>query len=304
LSPIAIQNDNVIGTGRRVQTEEGSRDVPALEPMEPFATSGAWLNVDDQIGLVTEAGFRYVPAGQYTRRSAAEDLVTPDRGKGGTRLLVAPRLSAAETERLAREFSVRRVGRFGEVQLRDGPDGPLVSVTVDLGRAITFLPPADISVRGQVAEGYGLEKMTDGDPESFAVFRNAQGRGPVPESPVILEFSKPAEAEDAFALRLVPRPRYGPREIGLEIRRHGAWQRLATAQVDFRHKDLELAGQEAAERFRLTITRTWDRGAELSDAPRDTQIAELSFLVDEEEESPGTEAPAPFQLRVIEPDGT
>ncbi|MFH1572849.1 MAG: hypothetical protein ABIG68_02635, partial [Acidobacteriota bacterium] len=133
LSPMGIQNDNVVtGKGRIVHSAAGSQEVPALVPMAPFSVPGRWLNVDDQLGLITEAGFRYVPAGRYTRRSAAEDLVNPKREVGGTCLLVAPRYSAVETARLAKTFSVRREGREHQVRLCDGPDGPMVSITIDL----------------------------------------------------------------------------------------------------------------------------------------------------------------------------
>jgi hypothetical protein len=157
---------------------EGPRDVPALQPKEPFATSGAWLNVDEQIGLINEAGFRYVPAGQYTRRSAAEDLVSPIGSPGHTAMLVIPRASAAETARLARQFSVRRAGPFYEVYLRDGVDGPLVCAQVDLGRFVKFLPPADVSTPGQVSESFGLENLTDGDPTTCTVFKAFHRRDP------------------------------------------------------------------------------------------------------------------------------
>lgn len=303
LNPLAIQNDNTIGPGRRVHSIEGSRDVPALEPMEPFSTSGTWLNVDDQIGLVTEAGFRYVPAGRYTRRSAAEDLVTPKSGPACTALLAGPRLSAGETKRLAREFSIRRVGHVHEVRFRDGPDGPLVCVKVDLGRLVKLLPAVDVATHGQVSENFGLENMTDADPESYVVLRNAGGLGPVPDAPVILEFRKPAGAEDASALRIVPRPHYGPREVTLEIKRAGSWHSLAKAEVGSQHKDIELAEHEGADRFRLTISTGWDRGTQLAHAPRNTQIAELTFLVTKKRPEPDPESGRRFELRVIEPDG-
>lgn len=302
LSPIAIQNDNTIGTGRRVHSVDGPRDVPALEPMEAFSTSGTWLNVDDQIGLITEGGFRYVPAGQYTRRSAAEDLVNAIGGPGHTGLLAAPRASAAETERLARTFSIRRVGQVHEVRLRDGVDGPLVCVKVDLGRLVELFPPEGLSTEGQVSENNGLEKMTDGDPATCTVLRTPGGVGPVPEAPVILEFRKPAGAEGASGVRIVPRPGYGPRAVTLEVNRAGAWQPLAKVEVGSQHKDIELADHDGADRFRLTISTGWDRGAQLSHTPRNTQIAELSFLVAEKRPEPSPGADVPFQLRVLEAD--
>jgi len=301
LSPLAIENDNLTGSGRRVQFAGVSRVVPALVPMEPFSVPGTWLNIDDQIGLITDTGFRYVPAGKYTRRSAAEDLVGPNRGLQGTCLLVTPRYSAAETEALAKTFTVCRSEGQREVQFRDGPNGPLVCVRVNLGRPIRFFPPISVSVNGQVSDRFGLAKLADGNPESYAVLRNPNGDGPVPESPVALEFRRPPGAEKAHVLRIVPRARYGPREVTLGVHRAGSWHDVATVRLGFEQCDLKLTACDSTERFRLTISKGWDRGESLSTSPRNTQIAELSFLVTDQLQMSHPKPVVPFSLRIIEP---
>jgi len=298
LSPLGIQNDNVISPkGRTVSSAAGRKTVPALVAMKPFPVDGPWLNVDDQLGLIAQAGFRYIPAGRYTRRSAAEDLVVPLRGKGGTCLLVAPRYSAAETQRLAEVFRVEREDGVHTVQFRDGPDGPLMCVDVSLGEGVRTARPASIATEGSVAPGYPLQNLADDDPMTFTVLRNGSGKGPTPDAPVIVEFSMPEKAGTPRALRIVPRPRYGPREVALEVRRRATWQRTATAQLGSGLKDLALEELGGVERLRLVISKGWDRGEQQSASPRNTQIAELSFLLAEPAGEAESEAKAPFVIR-------
>jgi hypothetical protein len=301
LGPLAIQNDNVVtGRGRTVQFAGGSRHVPPLEPLAPFVVPGTWLTVDGELGLLTEAGFRYVPAGRYTRRSAAEDLVVPRKGRTATCLLVAPRCPAAPTARLAGSLRVAREGRLTRVWLRDGVDGPLLCATVDLGRWTRTAPPADITVDGSAHPRRPVRNLLDDDPATWAIFRNADGGGPAPDAPIVLEFSAPAGAGAPRALRIVPRPRYGPREAVLAARRAGKWHTLATAELrPAGPTDIALPALEGASRLRLVISKGWDRGQALGSAPRNTQIAELRFLLAEAEMR---DAPTPFDLRVVEPE--
>ena len=300
LGPLGVQNDNVVpGTGRTVRWESGSRHVPPLTPMEPFATGCPWLNIDDQLGLISEAGFRYVPAGKYTRRSAAEDLVGPLGGERGTCLLVAPRYSAAETKQLADAFSVAREGRRHVVTCQDGIGGPTVRITLDLGRGSRFVAPVDLAVAGSVAEHFPVDGMTDGDPSTYGVLRNQQGNGPTPDAPIVLEFALPETAGLPSAVRIVPRPLYGPREVALEVRRAGVWEEVAGARLSSDLADIPLPAGGPVERYRLVITSGWDRGGELAEAPRNTQLAELSFILRDAAEAAESGPPTPFEIRVL-----
>jgi len=299
LSPVGIQNDNVVtGRGRTIRWAAGSQHVPPLKPMAPFSTAGTWLNIDDELGLLTEKGFEYRPAGRYTRRSAAEDVVTCVRSPHGAGLVFAPRCTASETADLAESFACTRQGGQHVVRCRDGVAGPMVEVAVSLGAGVRLVSPVEVSVDGSAHANHPMANMTDDDPSTFTVIRNAVGKGPTPDAPVAVELSLPAGGTAPHALRIVPRPNYGPRTAILQSRQEGAWQNLRTVHLRAAPVDFALAAARPAQRLRLLITASWDRGAALASAPRNTQIAELA-LVFVREESPDAAKVEPFRLRVL-----
>ena len=300
LAPLAIQNDNVVtGSGRQVVFGSETRTVAPLVKTDPFTVEQPWLNIDGQLGLISESGFQYMPAGKYTRRSAAEDLVTANRGPDGTYLITAPRYSAEETARLGEDFAVTRNAGLHQVQLRDGPGGPIVQLTLDMRPRAKSVTPVEISLVGKLGRKSAIEHLTDNDPATFAVFYTDDGNGPSADKPVILEFSMPAGAKSAAAVQLVPRPGYGPRKIRLEAGRTTTWQELAITEIGSDSKIIGLPEDLRGNRFRLTILSSWDRGAALADRARNTQIAELGFLMPVE--PPGSHPNTAFDVRVIQP---
>ncbi len=300
LGPIAIQNDNVVtGTGRQVISARQTRTIPPLLKSDPINVKGSWLNVDGLLGLITESGFRYTPAGKYTRRSAAEDLITTNRGPEGTYLIAAPRYSAQETARLAEDFVVTRNADRHQVKLRDGADGPLVQLTLDMRPRALVEAPVEISVVGKLGRNSTIERLTDNDPDTFVVLYTADEKGPSTDTPVMLEFSKPPGAKSGGAVRIVPRPGYGPREIRLETRRNTAWHEVAAIEIGSDPQLIGLSDDSRDTRFRLTIFSSWDRGVKPADAARNTQIAELGFVVSVE--SPNSQPKPVFDIRVVEP---
>ena len=98
-----------------------------------------------------------------------------------------------------------------------------------------------------------------------------------------------------------PAPRYGPRQVTLGVHGAGSWHDVATARLGFVQSDLKLTACEGTQRFRLTISKGWDRGKALSTWPRNTQIAELSFLVTDQLRTSHPIPFVPFSLRIIEP---
>ena len=298
LGPIAIENDNVVtGQGRTVRCAGKTVHVPALKPKPRFTLPGRWANVDEQLGLIAAGGFQYVPASRYTRRSAAEDLVRPEKAGQVNYLLVAPRASADETARLAQTVSVEQVGRVCRAQFRDGPDGPLVRVAVDLGALPRMAKPVDLATPGSASPGHPMGLMTDDDADTFCVLRNEQGTGPTPQTPTFLSFAVPA-AQAVRGLRIVPRRRYGPRSVEVQTLRQGTWRKLAGADLRDELCDIALNLTPDDRRLRVVITRGWDRGPALAAKPRNTQIAELAFLL-ADSPSDGDQPPA-FELDVIE----
>ena len=300
LGPVAIQNDNVVtGTGRQAISGHETWKVPPLVKTDPFTVERPWLNVDGQLGLISESGFQYAPAGKLTRRSAAEDLITPNQGPDGTYLITAPRYSAEETARLAEGFAVIRKAGLHRVQLRDGPNGPIVQFTLDMQRRARSMAPVEISLVGKLGRKSTMANLTDNDPATFAVLYTADGNGPSSDSPVVLEFSMPSGTKSAGAIQIVPRPGYGPRKIRLESRRKTTWHELAGTEIGSDPKIIELPEDTRGNRFRLTISSSWDRGAAPADGARNTQIAELGFLIPVG--PPGSQPNTAFDVRVIQP---
>lgn len=300
LGPVAIQNDNVVtGTGRQVISGRETWTVAPLVQTDPFTVERPWLNIDGQLGLVSESGFQYTPAGEYTRRSAAEDLITANRGPEGTYLITAPRYSAEETARLAEEFTVIRNAGLNRVQLRDGSDGPIVQLTLDMQPRARAVAPVEISLVGKLGRKSTIAELTDNDHGTFAVFYTTDGKGPSADDPVVLEFSMPPGAKPARAVQIVPRPGYGPRKIRLEVRPDTAWHELAGTEIGSDSKTIELPDDTRGNRFRLTISSSWDRGTAPADGARNTQIAEIGFLIPVE--PPGSQPNTNFDILVIQP---
>ena len=298
LGPVAIQNDNVVsGMGRRVIFGRETRKVPPLVKTDPFVVEGRWLNVDGRLGLISESGFQYTPAGKYTRRSAAEDLITTTGGPDGAYLITAPCYSAEETARLGEDFGVTRKGGLHRVQLRDGPNGPIVQLTLDMQPRAISVAPVEISLVGKLGRKSRIEDLADNDPGTFAVLYTAAEKGPSPNSPVILEFSAPPGGKSAEAIQITPRPGYGPRKIHLEARRETTWHELASAEIGSDSKVIGLAEDTRGDRYRLTILSGWDRGAAPAGGARNTQIGELCFLVSVE--PPGSLPEKGLEIRVI-----
>jgi hypothetical protein len=278
LSPVAIQNDRVVtGGGRTVRFATGSRHVPPLEPMPTFGVSGKWLTVDDQLGLINSEGFDYEPAGKLNRRSAAEDLINPRPGKDRTCLVAAPRYDAENTSAMARSFSVVIKEEATAVVLRDGPDGPLLRMRIGLSSLIKPVIPVEFKVDGQVSERSGLGNLTDGDPSTWCTVRNRQGKGPTVADPIAVEFRQPTSEIEIGAISVVPRPGYGPRQVALQVKQGADWQTVAVASMKDAAAILSCPPARGARTFRLMVTSGWDRGSAASQ-PRNTQIAELSFL--------------------------
>ena len=300
LGPLAIQNDNVIpGGGRRVHSVQKPRTVLALVKTDPFDVERPWLNVDGLLGLISESGFRYTPAGKYTRRSAAEDLITTDRGPEGTYLLTAPSHSEAGTPRLAEDFAVTREADRHRVRLRDGLDGALVELVLDMQPRARYVAAVEISLVGELGRKSTIEKLIDNDSDTFAVFYTAEGKGPSADSPVAVEFSLPPEVKSACAVQVVPRSGYGPKRIRLDARRDTDWHELASREMGADSTIIQLSEDAGDSRFRLTILSSWDRGVDPAGGARNTQIAELGFLVSAGSSS--SRPDRPFEIRVVQP---
>ena len=300
LGPVAIQNDNVVtGAGRQVICGQETWKFPPMVKTDSLTVEGPWLNVDGQLGLISECGFQYTPAGRLTRRSAAEDLVAPIRGPDGTYLVTAPRYSAKETARGAEDFAVTRNAGNHQIQLRDGPDGPIVQLALDMQPRARWVAPVEISLVGKLGRESTIEDLADNDPTTFAVFYTADGKGPSPDGPVILEFSMPPGATSAGAVQIVPRPGYGPRRIRLEARRETTWHELAGMEIGPDAKIIGLPEETGGNRFRLTILSSWDRGTTPAEGARNTQLAELGFLIPVAPS--GSRPKAVFEIRVIRP---
>lgn len=301
LAPLSVQNDSLVpGCGRQVRWVDGSRRVPSLQPCAAFTTAANWLSVDEELSLLSENGFRYEPAGGYTRRSAAEDRITPLPGEGGGCLAVLPALGPAAAADLARDFAVVRSEGWWTVRCRDGGDGPVVEARVYLGEAPARVAPVLVSTDGKPSPGHPLDAMTDGLADTFCVLWTAAGKGPTPETPIAVEFELPV-GRAVQALRLLPRPGYGPRNIALAVRSPAGWEPVAEAHPIDQGTDLPLPRREAGTHYRLSITGSWDRGG-AQDAPaRNTQIAELALVSAAVPPAPARDVTDPVQVRVVAP---
>jgi len=299
LNPLAIENDRVVtGRGRTIYSGSGSRHVPPLVTTPPWQVTGNWLNVDDQLGLISPHGFDYQPAGKLTRRSAAEDLITPRPGDWGTCLIAAPRYGCEATRALAQDSSFALEGSAATVLLRDGPDGPLVRIRIGLGRRIRPPAPVGFEVQGQVSDRSPLAHLADGDPSTWCVLRNKAGQGPTAEGPIVLEFRQPPSEVEVGAIQLTARPGYGPRQVALEVQQDGAWRIVAKASMKDVAAILSCPPTANARRFRLTIISGWDRGSPPGGQPRNTQIAEVAFLP-APSSLPQPAASTAFGLRIV-----
>jgi hypothetical protein len=185
------------------------------------------------------------------------------------------------------------------VQLRDGPEGPIVQLTLDMRPRTLAVAPVEISLVGKLGGKSTIEHLTDNDPDTFVVLYTAGEKGPSANDPVMLEFSKPPGIRSAGAVRIVPRPGYGPKRIRLDARRDTAWHELANTDIGPDPSVIQMPDDLRDGRLRLTISSSWDRGAAPADGARNTQIAELTFLVPV---GPvGSPTVAAFEIRVIGP---
>ena len=148
LNPLAIQNDALVtGRGRQIHSLSGARHVPPLTSMAPFRVAGTWLNVDGQLALVSPQGFDYHPAGTLTRRSAAEDLISPLPGQGRTILLAGPRCSVSETRELADSLQATlEDGRY-RIRFQDPQTGVALGVEIGFCSPQSVLPARSVPVR-------------------------------------------------------------------------------------------------------------------------------------------------------------
>ena len=115
--------------------------------------------------------------------------------------------------------------------------------------------------------------MCDGDPETFWVSRReepAPGTGPTPERPEVLTFAF-ARQERVGTVMLVPRPRYGPRRIRLQVGTTTVYE----GPVPDAPREFPVNPPVPAASAVLTITDSHDPAH--PDAPRNTQIAEVAF---------------------------
>ncbi len=272
LGALGIQNDNVSpGGGRRLRWLGGERQVLPMQGGGPFAVDGEVLEVDGLLGLVAPGGFRYRPAGEYTRRSAAEDFVE-FRGRDG--LFVVQCFAGAASDGLELVRSAEGL----RVVCRDGSEGPRVVVELDLATPRPSWTAVDVASDAVSSERSPLAQLADGDRRSFAVLTTDAGVGPTAAEPIMVEFSRPSAAGSATAVRLVPRPDYGPRRARLEVASGDGWQALGEIGVPNAPVEVQLGERGAgARRFRLVVTAGWDRGQAV-DVPRNTQIAELEFV--------------------------
>jgi hypothetical protein len=303
LSPLAIQNDNVIpSTGRTVYAAADTYRIPPLTPVPELNPEGTWINVDHQLGLISASGFAYRPAGQYTRRSAAEDLVRPlEDGNTDHWLLVGPRFTASETAAVAATCSLERHGRVRTIRWRDGPGGPLLEVRVDLGTRRFTVAPARLHTSDSFHEDYPLDLAADGDESTFTVLRNPAGTGATEDAPIHVQITAPNRG--AFrALRIVPRPGYGPRKVTLQLPVGEDWQNVAVAELETRPVDIPLAADSMPAQMRLVIHESWDQGGTSEQSPRNTQIAEIAFVPaeDQHNEPTGGQECLRLELKVLD----
>lgn len=278
LNSVAIQNDALVtGVGRQIHSPSGAKHVPPLTAMEPFATEGTWLNVDGQLALVSARSLDYRPAGALTRRSAAEDLITPRPDPGGTVLLAGPSCSVEETRRMAESLQVTREDGSYRIRFRDPQTAVVLNAEIDLAPRPGRFAPVEIQVQGQVGDRSPLAHLTDNDAATAVVLRNTAGTGPTPDAPITLEFRRPPSAMSATHLHIAPRPGYGPRDITIDAWDRDRWRQLAPVTLAEQPAIVPVKDVASAERFRLTITSGWDRGLPQPQPPRNTQISELSF---------------------------
>ena len=299
IGALGIQNDPVVTElGRSLRWASGTKVVPPLSAMDEFSVPGPWLCIDGELGLIAAGGFRYRPAGEYTRRSAAEDLVAVTQEDGHTGLLVAPRCNAEETAGLAAAFSVEQVGQHLELRCQDGVDGAKVRIVIGLAPHARTVHPTAIAASGPVSAQHPITNLIDGRPTTFAVLTNTRDTGPSPDAPIELEFSAPAAAAAASAVRLTPRPRYGPKSVTLMAHTATGWHAIASAELDFEPVDLAMPANRRAARYKLVVSQGWDRGEHVA-TPRNTQIAELAFVLEPGPDPAAARSAPSFELQVL-----
>lgn len=263
---IGIENDRLTGEGHTIASSGGKIFVPALKPMNEFTISGSWVNIDDRFGqVIYPAGFRYTPAGKFNRRSAAVDRLTPTGEWGAWHMI--PDATTRETGEIAKIFRVKFEDGKMEVTLKDGSRGMRYRIMADLGKPIIpGIQLNDIKVLGKISEQHPLPNMVDSQDATFTVLMTEDGKGPTPESPILVEFSANTREMKNPVLQIVPRPNYGPSDLEVSVRSGDNWVSMVKTSMKSEPVYLNLSKGES---WRLTITGSYDR------LNRNVQIGEI-----------------------------
>ncbi|MGI8905667.1 MAG: hypothetical protein ACR2IE_04155 [Candidatus Sumerlaeaceae bacterium] len=118
LGPLGIENDSLTTPGRQLWSDqERARSIPALASQEPV-TCWNWINIDDSFSVITRSRLTYKPAGKWTRKSAAIDLIDCSET---TAIQLLPSLTAGSTNAYANKLGMdfRDQIKVYDVGLRD-----------------------------------------------------------------------------------------------------------------------------------------------------------------------------------------
>ncbi len=167
----------------------------------------------------------------------------------------------------------RRV-RLSKPPAREGicDDVAVVAVPLPAGAPLS----AELSASAESAE-FPPERAIDGDPATFWVAAAKPGAGPSPTLPTWLEVRLP-EPLRLDEVRVLGRPRYGPRDGRIELIGPDGSVTLAGAFTNAAEEGEIKAKFDArtTAAVRLVVTRAWDPRS--PDAPRNVQVAEITLL--------------------------
>jgi len=122
---ISVENDSLTDPGRTIISSEGSKVIPSLQKSDDVTFRGPWINIDENLGLISNASFDWKPAGGWNQRSVGSDRVKPRTKKGAWQLLKA---TAEESKMTANSFTVEEITSGILAVVQDGPTGPKYSI--------------------------------------------------------------------------------------------------------------------------------------------------------------------------------
>ncbi len=118
LRPLAIENDKFSGGKRHVFGAADDKDQPMLGNGK-FDIAGKWVNIEDRLGLISNAdGFAYTAPKDFNRKSAAFDTIVPSASWGAWQMIA--QATHEQTKSAAATFKARLEGQHATIELLDG----------------------------------------------------------------------------------------------------------------------------------------------------------------------------------------